>query len=385
MSEQATVNLEKPQIFNFEEEPESLTASAQNRKVLSELRKGKKFCFAGTWGTAMAFYSWLKKQVQDRYPAADYKSSRIQREKLNALTENLFLPIKSHEPNLTKAPGNPWLKEFYPEEKEFMMRFTDYLGMNGARQWYEKGILFPGLNHKLHPFYGTYFPTRTEHLELFEKWLSGKKDFKNAMDMGTGCGVLTFYMMKHGIKNIISTDINPNALYSLEQDLERTGMQAHVKLMQTSFFDGLDNTQPDLVVFNPPWIPLETHTSIDKAMYYPPGFFEEFFRQAYEKTSGTAGWSFFFKLLHILPASAKNARLSKNLQTNNRFSLIDKFVNKIHQKASPRKDWLSQIRMHEEAELWVLRKPTNQCRQVDLLDPGWGRDVYRKQFISINI
>jgi tRNA G37 N-methylase Trm5 len=228
--------------------------------------------------------------------------------------------------------------------------------MNGARQWYEKGILFPGLNHKLHPFYGTYFPTRTEHLELFEKWLSGKKDFKIAMDMGTGCGVLTFYMMKHGIKNIISTDINPNALYSLEQDLERTGMQAHVKLMQTSFFDGLNNTQPDLVVFNPPWIPLETHTSIDKAMYYPPGFFEEFFRQAYEKTSGTCRLVILFSTFAHSAGISEEHPVEKELQTGNRFSLIDKFTTNIHQKASPRKDWLSQIRMHEEAELWVLRK-----------------------------
>jgi hypothetical protein len=356
MSEQATVNLEKPQIFYFEEEPESLKACAQNRKVLSELRKGKKFCFAGTWGTAMAFYSWLKKQAQNRYPTTEYKSSRNQREKLNALTENIFLPIKNHAPTLAKAPDNPWLKEFFSEKKEFMMRFTDYLGMNGARQWYEKGMQFPGLSHKIHPFYGTYFPTRTEHLELFDKWLSAEKDLKNAIDMGTGCGVLTFYMMKHGIKNIISTDINPNALHSLEKDLERTGMQAHVKLMQTSFFDGLDNTQPDLVVFNPPWIPLETYTTIDKAMYYPPGFFEEFFRQAFDKLHANCRLVVIFSNFAQVAGICQECPIEQELMNNKRFVLKEKLVRKIHQKASPRRDWLSQIRMHEETELWILEK-----------------------------
>jgi hypothetical protein len=356
MSEQVRSNFEKPQIFYFDEQTEFLTASAQNREVLSELRKGQKFSFQGTWGTAMAFYSWLKKQIQNRYPARDYTSSRIQRERLNSLTENLFLPIKNHKPDLAKAPGNPWLKEFYPGEKEFLLRFTDYLGMNGARQWYEKGIQFPGLNHKVHPFYGTYFPTRTEHLELFDKWLTGQKDFKNATDMGTGCGVLTFYMLKHGISNIIATDINPNSLYSLEQDLERTGMQTHVKLMQTSFFDGLENTQPDLIVFNPPWIPMETHTNIDKAMYYNSGFFEEFFKQAYERLPDSCRLVILFSTFARAAGISHEHPVEKELQNGNRFSLKEKFQVSIQQKASPRKDWLSQIRLHEEAELWVLRK-----------------------------
>jgi hypothetical protein len=356
MSEQVRLNLEKPQIYNFFAETKPFTASSNNRQVLTELRKGQKFCFEGTWGTGMAFYSWLKKRVQSRFPATDYKSSRIQREKMNALTENLFLPIKNHEPALTKAPGNPWLKEFYPKEKEFMMRFTDYLGMNGARQWHEKGIQFPGLNHKVHPFYGTYFPTRTEHLELFDKWLSGQKEIKNATDMGTGCGVLTFYMLKHGIRNIIATDINPNSLYSLEQDLERTGMQTHVKLMQTSFFDEFENNQPDLIAFNPPWIPMETHTNIDKAMYYESGFFEDFFKQAYDKIPGSGRLVILFSTFARAAGISQEHPVEQELQTGCRFSLKEKFQINIQQKASPRKDWLSQIRMQEEAELWVLRK-----------------------------
>ena len=348
--------LKHPTLYKFEHLPLPITAATNNRQVLAELKKGHKFCFQGTWGTAMAFYSWLKKQVQNSYPATDYTSSRIQREKLNALTENLFLPIKNHKPDLAKAPGNPWLKEFYPGEKEFLLRFTDYLGMNGARQWYEKGIQFPGLKHKVHPYYGTYFPTRTEHLELFDKWLTGQKGIKNATEMGTGCGVLTFYMLKHGIKNIIATDINPNSLYSLEQDLERTGMQTHVKLMQTSFFDKFENTQPDLVIFNPPWIPMETHTSIDKAMYYYSGFFEDFFKQAYERIPESCRLVILFSTFARAAGISHEHPVEKELQNGNRFSLKEKFQVSIQQKASPRKDWLSQIRLHEEAELWVLKK-----------------------------
>ena len=345
-----------PKTYHFEAPPIVINASDNNRKILAELKKGQKFSFQGTWGTAMAFYSWLKKQVQNRYPATDYASSRIQREKLNGLTENLFLPIKNHEPDLTKAPGNPWLKEFYPEEQEFYIRFTDYLGMNGARQWHEKGIQFPGLNHKLHPFYGTYFPTRTEHLELFDNWLTGKKDLQNALDMGTGCGVLTFYMLKHGLKNITATDINPNALFSVKQDLERTGMLKDVKLIQTSFFEGLETIHPDLVVFNPPWIPAETHTAIDQAMYYQTGFFDAFFGQVSDRLTDSCKLVILFSnFAQVVNASAENP-IELELKNNQRFMLEEKFAQKLQQKTSPRKDWLSQIRSHEEAELWVLTK-----------------------------
>ncbi len=348
--------LQYPEILSLLQITAKITAESNNRQVLAELRKGQKFCFAGTWGTAMAFYSWLKKRVQSRFPATDYASSRIQREKLNALTENLFLPIKNHKPDLAKAPGNPWLKEFYPGEKEFMMRFTDYLGLNGARQWYEKGIQFPGLNHKVHPYYGTYFPTRTEHLELFDKWLSGEKDNKNAIDMGTGCGVLKFYMLKHGIKNITATDINPNGLFSVKQDLVKTGMLKHVNLIQTSFFDGLEMIKPDIVVFNPPWIPAETYTSIDQAMYYQAGFFDEFFAQAYEKLSASCKIVILFSSFAQVVNAATENPIESELKNHQRFLLEEKITQKLQQKASPRKDWLSQIRMHEEAELWVLRK-----------------------------
>jgi hypothetical protein len=345
-----------PETHKFQTPLHIINASSNNRQVLAELKKGHKFCFQGTWGTAMAFYSWLKKQVQNRYPVNDYASSRIQREKLNTLTENLFLPIKNHQPDLAKAPGNTWLKEFYSEEKEFHLRFTDYLGMNGARQWYEKGIQFPGLNHKLHPFYGTYFPTRTEHLELFDNWLAGQKGLKSAVDMGTGCGVLTFYLLKHGIKNITATDINPNALFSIKQDLTNTEMLKQVNLIQTSFFDGLEMIKPDVVVFNPPWIPAETHTSIDQAMYYQPGFFDEFFGQAYGRLPDSCKLVILFSNFAQVVNTTSENPIESELKNHQRFLLEEKITQKLQQKTSPRKDWLSQIRSREEAELWVLTK-----------------------------
>ncbi|MFW5725517.1 MAG: methyltransferase, partial [Bacteroidota bacterium] len=298
----------------------------------------------------------LKKQVQQQYPANDYPSSRSQRENLNALSSHLWMPVKKHLPALDKAPENPWLKEFYPHRDEFLIRFTDYLGMNGARQWYEKGIRFPGLGHDVHPWYGTYFPTRTGHLELFDQWLSQNRNFGKALDMGTGCGVLSFYMLKHNVREIIATDINPNALNSFSQDLHRHYNKHTVQLRQAAFFEGLENENPGLVVFNPPWLPAQSHTTIDKAMYYDPGFFESFFSQGYATLQPETVLVILFSNFAQAAGITREHPIENEITCNQRFDLLVKRETPVAQKTSGRKNWLARIREKENDEIWVLRK-----------------------------
>ncbi len=348
--------INKPAIWNSEAPMQHLTAEGNNKKTFAALKNGQKFCFKGTWGTAMAFYSWLKKQINNRYPIYNYQSSRTNREKLNAITQGLYLHIVNHRPELAKAPDNPWLNEFYPGNLSFHLRLTDFLGMNGARQWYQNGIQLPGLSHKIHPWYGTYFPTRTEHLELFDQWLEKNNDFQLALDMGTGCGALTFYMIKHGIQEVIATDINPNALYSVQQDLKRNPTQAGVQLFETSFFEGIANKKPDLVVFNPPWLPLETHTSIDKAMYYDSGFFDAFFSQAQNSLSASATIAILFSNFARVAGITPDNPIDIILRHSNQFELVQKLEKPITQNPSAGKDWLQKIRSQEKSELYILKR-----------------------------
>lgn len=352
----AEFKLQFPATKPVEEVPAHITAASNNRQVLKQLEKGEKFCFEGTWGTAMDFYSWIKKQVNQHYPITDYASSRINRVKMVQLTEKLFIRIHNHHPDLAKAPANPWLREFYPHPTDFLLQFTDYLGMNGARQWYEKGILYPGLHHKIHPFYGTYFPTRTEHLELFDQWLADNPPFKKAMDMGTGCGVLTFYMIKRGINHITATDINPNALYSVAQDLTKNGVAKNVELKAGQFFRETGGETPDFLIFNPPWLPRDTHTTIDKAMYYEPGFFDEFFRQAHATLPSHTIISILFSDFAQAAGISAEHPIEKEISLHNRFILMEKHTRPIRQKPSPGKNWLERIRSDEKAELWILQK-----------------------------
>lgn len=345
----------RPAKIIFAETPEIFTAGSVYKSVFHKLRKGKQFCFQGTFGTAMTFYSWLKKQVNQKYPVHNYSSARLNKEMLQKCAGQLITKITNHKSDLTGAPENSWLKILYPEEEDFFLRFTDFLGMNGAWQWYQNGINFPNLKNPVHPFYGTYFPTRTEHLSLFDHWLSRQDKFVHTLDIGTGCGVLSQYMIKHDVDQITATDININCLYSVNQDLERYGNEEKIQLIHTSFFDGLDASVYDLIVFNPPWIPEANPGFLDKAMYYDNSFFEVFFDQAYDGMKNEAVLVIIFSTFAEVAGTIKVHPIVHELKYE-RFKLVEKHQAAVMQLPSRRKDWLSEIRADEKIELWVLRK-----------------------------
>ena len=62
-----------------------------------------------------------------------------------------------------------WLQS--NNHSEFYVPFPEVQGMNSSWQWYQKGLEVKTLDLTLHPYYGTYFPTRFDHLKLFDKWL----------------------------------------------------------------------------------------------------------------------------------------------------------------------------------------------------------------------
>jgi len=124
--------------------------------------------------------------------------------------------------------------------------------------------------------------TRTEHLELFTTWLSQYKGPKRyAVDVGTGSGILSFLLLKNGFEQVLGTDMNPNALWSAQQDAQRLDYQTQFTTKQTDLINDIEPTS--LIVFNPPWIPGRSHSSVDDALFFEQGLFTRFFDQATEK------------------------------------------------------------------------------------------------------
>jgi methylase of polypeptide subunit release factors len=72
---------------------------------------------------------------------------------------------------------------------------------------------------------------------MFDKWLGRNRGmFSSATDIGTGCGILSFLMAKHGIEKIHATDINPNAVYSTRKEIERLKLTGKIIIEQLPLF-----------------------------------------------------------------------------------------------------------------------------------------------------
>ena len=136
--------------------------------------------------------------------------------------KRLLAPISDHQVQLSEAGPPGFLPELYPEIERFVLPFVDVQALHGAWLRYQEGAHLAVLGRKVHPFFGTYAPTRTSHLELFATWLSGYEGARTlAVDVGTGCGVLTFMLAKSGFFRVLATDNNPNAIESVKRELER--------------------------------------------------------------------------------------------------------------------------------------------------------------------
>ncbi len=347
----------KPSTENINDDYPVMRAGMNYNRVLKKLESSRGIKVEGSYSTALVFYSWLKRIINTKYPVYDYLSSRKTKAVLNEKAGKILIKITDHRPDLEKAPEIPWLKTFYPDKRNFLISLPDLLGMNGAWQWYVKGIRYPMLNKSLHPFYGVYFPTRMEHLIMFDEWLSkNKRNFNFALDIGTGCGILSLIIARHGIAEIHATDINPNAVYSASQELIRHPSNSKIKIEKASFFGSL-NKVGGLVVFNPPWIPGVCMNITDRGTYYENGFFNSFFKDADKMMAPGSTLCIIFSSFAIEAGITAFNPIEKETFLNNNFLLEEKITKKITERTSRRsKSWLNNIRNKEKTELWIFKK-----------------------------
>lgn len=348
-------NLIRPEIFPVSTADAFLNSGVPFRKILQMIQKGRSVCLTGTYAFTLSFYSWLKQQNNRQNPVTDYGSSRINREAFRQLNNKVFIRIAFHAANLAKAPANLWLKSFYCDHEDFLMRFSDFLGMNGAWQWFNNGIQFPVLAEKVHPFYGVYFPTRYEHLQLFDDWLSENHQFSRAIDIGTGCGLLTLMMLRRGIPFVHATDINPNAVYSAGHEIRKRNLSGRCVIEKAVFSGSFEPGKNDLVVFNPPWIPEPPETSLEAATYYEPKFFESFFEHIHQKFEPKTTLVLLFSNFAQVAGLSKSHPLEQEIQGHKRFVLLERRSRPVNQTLSDRKNWLAAIRKKERVELWILQ------------------------------
>lgn len=307
------------------------------------------------YSSGLTVLNCLKNHLKLTHPDRSFKGQRDSRSEFHDLSNKLLLLIRNNRLTVKKAPEIGWLKILYSGMDEFLLPFPQVQGLNSSWQWYKNGITVPGLGKKIHPFYGTYFPTRFEHLELFDNWLKqyrGEK--KSAIDIGIGSGVLSFMMLKNGFKKIYGTDSNRNAITGLKERVEMDHLQSKIELMKGDLFASLE-IKTELIVFNPPWLNAShNYEGLDNAIYYDNDLFPRFFSEAQRHLVPDGRIVLLFSNLDQITSVGTAHPIETELSKNRRYGrelYLQGNVGPASESTRRNQTW----RNTEMVELWVLR------------------------------
>ncbi len=249
--------------------------------AVRQLVEGKLLMVSDVYSTGVSILAKLRTQLQPPGDDASFEDRRAFRQRMDEASKRLLAPIDGHQLALAESPKIGFIKELYPRrDGAFVLPFRDVQALNSAWNWYKKGVHLAVLGHRVHPFFGTYVPARTQHLELFGTWLAAYKGSRGfAIDVGTGCGVLALMMAKAKFGRVLATDSNPNAIESVRREMDRLPKTPAIDLVCGDLL-GDDPRLADLIVFNPPWMQGPVNSPLDAALYFEPGLFERFFEAA---------------------------------------------------------------------------------------------------------
>lgn len=348
------IEVNKPEPIVSGKEIELFKRETDTRYAIEVLEAGKPILITEFYSNGLFLLRELHTHLGKKLANTSFQEQRAYRAEYQKLSNLILIEIADHKLVVKKSPSIGWLEKLYPETTNFLLPFPQIQGLNSAWQWYQNGISIPVLRNKIHPYYGTYFPTRFEHLVIFDNWLkryTGPK--KTAIDVGIGSGILALQMVKYGFQKVFGTDTNPNAIVGLSEFMGDTKLSRKIELDFGSLF-GKWEKQTELIVFNPPWLPkLQDTDSNDDAIYYNEKLFPDFFAGAKQRLLPEGKLVLIFSNLAQITNVTKEHPIEKELAEGGRFQLercFKKSVKSASEKTKRDQNW----RSDEEVELWVL-------------------------------
>ena len=323
--------------------------------AVDALIEGEYVLIVDYFSSGLSVLNALKEHLKKDDSDSSFQGQRNYRSKFRELSHRLLLLVSNNKLTVRKSPEIGWLKNLYPDMPEFLLPFPQVQGLNSSWQWHEKGIFIPVLGRKIRPFFGTYFPTRFEHLILFDNWLKRYKgEKKSAIDIGIGSGVLSLQMLKHGFGKLFGTDSNPNAIVGIHQELKRAKLDSKVELTHADLFADVSE-ETELIVFNPPWLPASHDLEgIDQAIYYDKDLFPRFFTEAIKHLKPGGRVALLFSNLGEITGVAQEHPIKKELAEGGRFK-EELFIYKTVKAASSKTQRDQKWRSQEKVELWILK------------------------------
>jgi len=238
-------------------------------------------------------------------------------------------------------------------ERPLLVPLREVLGAVGSLEWRRKGVAVPAIGGRVHPRHGVFAPVRGEHVDLVAAELDATSVAgKLAFDVGTGTGVLAILLAQRGAR-VVATDVAAAALSSAREEVARFGQSERVEVVEADVFPP---GRADLVVANPPWLPGEPETSLDRAVYDPGGAFLRRFLAglAEHLAPGGEGWLVTSDLAELLglrpPGFVEGAVAAAGLTLAGR-----RQARPAHPRSRDRADPLHEARARESVTLYRLR------------------------------
>lgn len=226
----------------------------------------------------------------------------------------------------------------------------ELVGAIGAHEWRRNGVYVEALQDRIHPHYGTFFPTRSEYVDLVAA--AALPSDTLAFDVGTGTGVLAAVLARRGVRHVVATDNEPRAIACAAENFRNLGVHPRAEAVLTDMFPP---GRAPLIVCNPPWIPATPHSSLDSAVYDPGSrmLFRFLNGLADHLEPGGEGWLVLSDLAEHLGLRSRDDLLgaieSAGLKVTERLD-----TKPTHPKASDRNDPLYAARAAEVTSLWRL-------------------------------
>ena len=162
---------DRPDIITTEIEAINYYRKMDEKDTVAQMIEGKYVLVEEFYSNGLEILNELRKNLLLKHQDKSFQGQRDFRNAFRKASHRLLLKVKDNKLIVKKGPDFGWLELLYPDVSEFYIAFPEVQGMNSSWQWYKKGLEVKTLNLSIHPYYGTYFPTRFDHLKLFDKWL----------------------------------------------------------------------------------------------------------------------------------------------------------------------------------------------------------------------
>ena len=96
-----------------------------------------------------------------------------------------------------------------------------------------------------------------------------KNNLKSTLDIGTGTGILACTIAKYTLSKSTALDVSDNALKIAEENIKNLDLSEKVKTLKSNLFEKVSEKY-DLIVSNPPYIPLSEKATIQKEVTFDP-------------------------------------------------------------------------------------------------------------------